>query len=95
LTLTLSSPYYRSDLSHLTGISIGSPVYAQVDSANTSTTYGGVLETHEINGLPYSNISAPVSATVSLLEVLTLPATSSEGLFDTLYLLALTALPPR
>jgi uncharacterized repeat protein (TIGR01451 family) len=66
LTLTLSSLYYRSDLSHLTGISIGTAVYAQVDSANTSTTYGGVQETHEINGLPYNNISGPIASTLSI-----------------------------
>jgi PKD repeat protein len=65
LTLTLSSPYYRSDLSHLTGISIGTPVYAQVDSANTLTTYGGALETHEISGQPYNNISGPTVSTLS------------------------------
>ncbi len=65
LTLTLSSPYYRSDISQLTGIPIGTPVYAQVDSANTSTTFGGVLETHEIGGQPYNNISGPIMSTLS------------------------------
>ncbi len=36
------------------------PIYVQVDSANISTTYGGVLETHEITGAPYNNISKAV-----------------------------------
>ena len=60
LTLTLGSAYYRSDLSHLTGIPSGTPVYVQVDSANTTTPYGGVLETHEITGWTYNNILGPV-----------------------------------
>ena len=30
---------------------------AQVDSANTNTTYGGVRERHELRGEPYNNIS--------------------------------------
>jgi len=51
----------------------GTPVYAQVDSVNSDTTYGGVLETHEILlGQPYNNITLSLlstSDTVQLLEV--------------------------
>ncbi|KAA3663098.1 MAG: hypothetical protein DWQ04_11605, partial [Chloroflexi bacterium] len=43
----------------------GATIYAQVDSAHTQTTYGGVMETHEINGDPYNNIEAiTISSTV-------------------------------
>jgi hypothetical protein len=35
----------------------GTPLYAQVDSANAATTYGAVLENHEITGGPYNNVS--------------------------------------
>jgi len=38
----------------------GAPVYAQVDSANDLTDYGGVLETHEARGGPYNNVFGPV-----------------------------------
>jgi hypothetical protein len=51
----------------------GTPVYAQVDSVNSDTTYGGVLETHEILlGQPYNNITLSqlsTADTVQLLEV--------------------------
>jgi len=38
----------------------GTPLYAQVDSFNLSTTYGAVRETHEILGGIYNNIRASV-----------------------------------
>jgi hypothetical protein len=41
----------------------GAPVYAQVDSYNADTTYGAVLERHEIRGEPYNNVAGPVVAT--------------------------------
>ena len=66
LTLTLSSPYYRTDLSRLTGIPTGTPVYAQVDSANALTTYGAVLETHEMTGGAYNNLRGPALSTLGL-----------------------------
>jgi hypothetical protein len=40
----------------------GTP-YVQVDSANVNTTYGAVLENHEILGAPYNNIGGPVYVT--------------------------------
>ena len=60
LTLTLSSPYYWRELSHLVYIAPNTSIYAQVDSADMATTYGAVLETHEINGGPYNNILGSV-----------------------------------
>jgi hypothetical protein len=61
LTLTVGDAYYWPDLSSFnTPLPAGSSVYAQVDSANAMTTYGGVLESHEISGGTYNNISGPV-----------------------------------
>ena len=60
LTLTIGDTYYRADQSHWSGsIPAGTPVYAQVDSANANTTYGAVRETHEITGRPYNNLAGP------------------------------------
>ena len=47
-------------------IPVDTPVYTQVDSANTETTYGAVLETHEINDVAYNNILGPVMSTLSI-----------------------------
>jgi uncharacterized repeat protein (TIGR01451 family) len=64
LTLTMADDYFMSDLSHVTWpLAIGTPIYAQVDSADASTTYGAVLENHEISGAPYNNIRGPVLVT--------------------------------
>ncbi len=61
LTLTIGGPYYLSDYSQVTWpLTAGTPVYAQVDSANEDTLYGAVLETHEITGDEYDNIIGPV-----------------------------------
>ena len=61
MTLTIGDRYYTSTLSAFSGwIQNGTPVYAQVDAVNTKTTYGGVLESHEILGGPYNNIAGPV-----------------------------------
>jgi uncharacterized repeat protein (TIGR01451 family) len=57
LTLTLESSYYRPDESTVTWpLTVGTPVYAQVDSAHSDTPYGGVMENHEILGGAYNNI---------------------------------------
>ncbi len=63
MTLTYSTAsgapnqYYVAGLSNMpTTLAAGTPVYAQVDSANANTTYGAVLETHEITHAPYNNI---------------------------------------
>jgi len=61
LILTMSDSYYRTDLSQLpVTIAIGTPIYAQVDSANANTNYGNVNEIHEINGGIYNNIVGPL-----------------------------------
>ena len=57
LTLTLGGAYYFPAESYLEEISSGMPVWAQVDSANIHTTYGGVLEGDEAN-----NLFGPVTA---------------------------------
>ncbi len=62
LTLTIGDAYYWGNLSNfVTPLATGLPVYAQVDSVNFLTTYGGVLESHEIIGGAYNNISGTVS----------------------------------
>jgi PKD repeat protein len=64
LTLTVTSSggaYYHAGLSNVSWpLAVGTPVYAQVDSAHSFTAYGGVVENHEIVGGPYNNISGPV-----------------------------------
>jgi len=58
LTLSLGDAFYSADRSFLVqNLPVGTPVYAQVDSWNGATTYGAVLEQHEILGLPYNNIA--------------------------------------
>ncbi len=60
ITLTVGGDYYRPEYSHFSGtLASGTPVYAQVDSANADTTYGAVLESHEITGGEYNNIAGP------------------------------------
>jgi uncharacterized repeat protein (TIGR01451 family) len=65
ITLTVDSdpaeePYFWSDLSNVSWpLATCTELYAQVDSSNTETTYGGVLENHEIVDGPYNNISGP------------------------------------
>jgi hypothetical protein len=62
LTLTIGDGAYWPSLSHFgPPLSPGSQVYGQVDSLNPHTTYGGVLENHEISGGIYNNISATLS----------------------------------
>ena len=43
-------------------------MYAQVDSYNPSTSYGTVLETHEMVGGAYNNIRGPVASSSALTE---------------------------
>ena len=57
LTLNLSSSYYNTEKTNFSGrIEVGDVLYAQVDAANTETTYGNVYETHEIAGGAYNNL---------------------------------------
>jgi hypothetical protein len=67
LTLTMNDAYYwpsRSDMPAT--LPPGTPIYVQVDSANTGTDYGAVLENHEMTGLPYNNILGPISLTSTI-----------------------------
>ena len=62
LTLTVGDAYYTPEHSQVAWpLSEGTPVYAQVDSVSGNTTYGAVLESHEITGGTYNNISSTVS----------------------------------
>jgi hypothetical protein len=61
INLTIGDDYYWPSLSNFSGLAPGTPVYAQVDSANTLTTYGAVLENHEITGGYYNNVTAATS----------------------------------
>jgi hypothetical protein len=60
LTLTVGDGYYADEYSQVTWpLATGTPVYAQVDSANAGTTYGAILESHEITGGAYNNVAGP------------------------------------
>jgi hypothetical protein len=64
LTLTVGGDYYVAAYSHVAWpLPVGTQVYAQVDSANVETTYGGVLESHEITGGAYNNVAGPFPST--------------------------------
>jgi uncharacterized repeat protein (TIGR01451 family) len=58
---TVGDAYFWAKLSEIHWpLPVGTPLYAQVDAANIDTTYGGVLESHEITGGAYNNITGPV-----------------------------------
>jgi hypothetical protein len=60
LTLTVGGAYYKPAYSSVSWpLAVGTVVYAQVDSYNVGTTYGRVLENHEIRGEAYNNVSGP------------------------------------
>jgi len=62
LTLTVGDTYYFTKTSNVTWpLAEGTPVYAQVDSANAETDYGAVLEYNEKTGGTYNNISSTSS----------------------------------
>jgi hypothetical protein len=61
LVLTIDGDYYTSTLSHVAWpLVVGTPVYAQVDSAKAGSDHGAVLENHEISGSLYNNIVGTV-----------------------------------
>jgi len=61
MTLTIGDAHYDPAQSDFSGtLPVGTPVYAQVDAVNTQTSYGGVLEGHEMTGGAYNNIVGPV-----------------------------------
>ena len=58
LTLRVNDRAFAAAESRIPGeIISGTLIYAQVDSANTNTSYGGVHELQEQRGDPYNNIS--------------------------------------
>jgi hypothetical protein len=66
LVLAIGDAYYQGDLSYVVWpLAAGTAVYAQVDSANANTTYGAVLENHEIRGEAYNNITGPAYPTAT------------------------------
>jgi hypothetical protein len=63
LTLTVGDEYYSDEYSNISWpLAVGTPIYAQVDSANAETDYGAVLEDHEITGEPYDNVAGPFAS---------------------------------
>lgn len=59
--LTLNDGYYVEGLSNYSGLpAANTPIFVQVDSAHAGTTYGAVLESHEIVGGVYNNIEVVV-----------------------------------
>jgi len=58
LTLTVGDAYYAALYSSISWpLPAGTPVYAQVDSAAAGSSYGAVLEEHEMLAWPYNNIA--------------------------------------
>ena len=75
LTLTVGDSYYWPSLSNYpASLPAETPIYVQVDSANTNTSYGGALESHEVNGGAYNNIKAG-QITVSVADQVSPPLT--------------------
>jgi uncharacterized repeat protein (TIGR01451 family) len=66
LTLTVGDAHYAPEWSEISWpLPVGTPIYAQVDCWNGATTYGAVLEDHEIKGEAYNNISDEVLSTAT------------------------------
>jgi hypothetical protein len=57
---------------------VGTVIYVQVDSANTQTNYGAVLENHEITGLAYNNIAHTTFIAGVMGETLQAPVTDDR-----------------
>jgi hypothetical protein len=81
ITLTIGDALYWPDLSKFSGaLPPGTPIYVQVDSANTNTTYGGVLESHEAAGAAYNNVAGPIPAVAAAAyQTFYLPLLTTEG----------------
>jgi subtilisin-like proprotein convertase family protein len=57
ITLTVGDAYYWPSHSRVSWpLAPGAPVYGQVDSFNSATSFGAVLEIHEMIGEDYNNI---------------------------------------
>jgi hypothetical protein len=65
LTLNVGDGFYQPEYSSMSWpLGAGTPIYAQVDSYPAPSPHNGlVLENHEAVGLPYNNITGPVSST--------------------------------
>jgi subtilisin-like proprotein convertase family protein len=62
LTLTLDSPTLWAEYSDITfPLTDDAQIYVQVDSLNFETSYGAILEQHEMIGGAYNNIVGPLS----------------------------------
>ena len=71
LTLTVGDDYYDPIRSRVSWpLAAGMRVYAQADSWNSDTTYGAVLESHEISSGAYNNITGAVSTSDVMSAVL-------------------------
>jgi hypothetical protein len=61
LELRVGDEFYDSTLSNYSGLpAANTPIFVQVDSAHADTTYGAVLEIHELEGGGYNNIDVIV-----------------------------------
>lgn len=81
VTLSINDSYFWPTHSNFPAtLPPGTAVYAQVDSANTTTTYGGVLENHEATGGVYNNIFGPVYSVDVSANKLHLPIITRDGL---------------
>jgi len=57
MTFRIGDQHYRADQSNFLGaLTSTDRIYVQVDSANSRSDFGGVLENHEMTGQPYNNI---------------------------------------
>ena len=65
ITLTIGDAYYDTNRTIFNGFEAGDLIYLQVDSWALNTGHGSLLETHEIEDLPYNNISGPISPDVA------------------------------
>jgi uncharacterized repeat protein (TIGR01451 family) len=89
LTLTINDHHYRPAESRIVWpLTEDVQVYVQVDSAHANTSYGGVLETHEILGTSYNNISG---TTVTIDPAVQIQPVSSEDALPS----QAKQLPPR
>lgn len=78
LTLRVGDAYFWGSYSHVEWpLALGTVLYAQVDSANANTTYGAVLEGHEIEGTFYNNLDV---TTVGEIDVVLGAADPAETL---------------
>jgi hypothetical protein len=67
-TLKAYDAYYARHESNIETwpLPAGTTLYAQVDSYDLDTTYGIVLESHEVTGQAYNNIYGPVHSTAAI-----------------------------